>query len=323
MADQHIGYPGSVNSIQLADWLPNVASAQYSVEGLNDGQVFTNNIGDRGVTVRAGTVIGDGIMDIFETDVNLNFPAVLSGPDRWDMVVLRRTWNATPGASTSVYTIIQGGPNKTLPVRETAKGVKSDQPMALCRIKAGDAGVKEIIDLRCWAHNGGVQAVSELVKEYLTQPGTQLNINGEQWIKAVNETGTADYWEQISQLGSIQLGGIGFSMGGGTPGPNTPFFIQAGTKVNTTDGGGYSTIVWPKPFPNGLLTVVALNGDDWATSGNTFFASSGNERFHGTAAYGNKTSWTYVVLTQDRNTNQVGRAPANIVHRINYVAIGW
>ena len=130
MADQHIGYPGTVNSAQLANWMPNVAAAQYSVEGLTHAQVVTNAIGSRGVTVKAGTVIGDGIMDVFENDTNLNLGSVASGsPDRWDMIVLRRTWSATVGASTSIYTVIPGGPNKSLPSRNNNKGVLSDQPI--------------------------------------------------------------------------------------------------------------------------------------------------------------------------------------------------
>lgn len=235
MADQHIGYPGSVNASQLASWMPNVAAAQYSVEGLFDGQVVTNNVGDRGVTVKPGTIIGDGIMDVFTGNTNLNFGSVASGsPDRWDMVVLRRTWNATVGASTSIYTIIPGGPNKTLPARNNNKGVLSDQPMALCRIKAGSTAVQEIIDLRCWASNGGVVAVHELVMTYLDQVGTSVIINGKEWCKIVSSDSSSTYWALRDDQTIVQEG-----------------FVFLGP-TNSAGDGSYN---FSTPFPNGVKSI--------------------------------------------------------------------
>ena len=89
MADQHIGYPGSVNAAQLADWMPNVAAAQYSVAGTNDAKAIIG-AGTRAVTIKAGTVIGDGILDVFENDTTVNLTSVPSG-DRWDMICLLYT----------------------------------------------------------------------------------------------------------------------------------------------------------------------------------------------------------------------------------------
>ena len=164
MADQHIGFPGTVNSAQLSTWVSNVGVGQYHVEGLEDARVVTSTVGDRGITIKPGKVIGDGVMNIFENNTPLNFASVASGsPDRWDMVVLRRVWNATPGSSTATYTIVQGGPNRSLPARNNNKGVIADQPIALCRVKAGSTVVQEIVDLRCWAHNAGMVALDKLV----------------------------------------------------------------------------------------------------------------------------------------------------------------
>jgi hypothetical protein len=196
MADQHIGFPGSVTSAQLALWLPNVAASQYSVDGLLDAAVTTNNVGDRGVSVRAGTVIGDGVMNIFEGNTQLNFAAVSAGsPDRWDMIVLRRLWNATPGSSTATYTIIQGNANRALPARNNNKGVLADQPIALCRIKAGSTAVQEIVDLRCWSHNGGVFARDQLVLNYMSNLGSRIKIGNETWTYEVTGTnGDSSSW---------------------------------------------------------------------------------------------------------------------------------
>ena len=184
MADQHIGFPGTVNSAQLPLWLPNMG-AQYSVEGPNDAKVVIGT-GDRGILVKKGTIIGDGITDIFENDTPLTLAAASGTNDRWDMVVLRRTWNATPGASTSVYTVIQGGSTRTLPTRNNNKGVLADQPVALCRVRGGQTAVQEIIDLRAWYSNAGYFALDPLVLNYLSEPGTRVNIAGTTWTLKVN-----------------------------------------------------------------------------------------------------------------------------------------
>lgn len=323
MADQHVGYPGSVNAAQASTWLPNVGSAQYSVEGLFDAQVITNNIGDRGVTVRPGTICGDGIMDVFETNNNLNFAAVATGsPDRWDMVVLRRTWNATPGASTSIYTIIQGGPNRSLPARNNTKGVITDQPIALCRIKAGSATVQEVVDLRVWAHNGGANAQDELVLNYLQEPGTEVHINGITWVR-IQLTGQMT-WIKVDQLNAVQLFGVAEALAGGATtdlvANMTGFLIQGGTKAQSTDASGYARITFPKPFPNGLLTVVVTNGDaaiDRAIGKTLVMSVAGSPPFD----TGRKQDFVYGVQfgQWSGNINQA----ANQLHRVNWIAIGW
>jgi hypothetical protein len=334
MADQHIGYPGSVNAAQLADWMPNVAAAQYSVAGTNDAKAIIG-AGTRAVTIKAGTVIGDGILDVFENDTTVNLTSVPSG-DRWDMIVLRRTWNATPGASTSIYTVVTGGPNRTLPSRNTNAGVLADQPIALARVRSGQNAVQEIVDLRVWAHNGGVFAVSDLVMGYLDQVGTHLTINGDTWIRKTNGTNSVT-WERTAAVGSIGLYSAANAL---TPGGMSvkslaesghPFIMQCGTQVGIADQSGYCRVNWPRPFPNGVLYVAGFNGDDWATGGSMMFASAGNvgggSGVFGDDGYGSKTSWVYAVLSQPASddgvgTLQYGRTPY-ASHRINWIAIGW
>lgn len=324
MVDKHIGYPGTVNSAELAKWMPNVASCQYSVEGPSDAKVVTSDVGVRGLIIRSGTVIGDGIMDIFEADTPMNLAAVTTG-SRWDMIVLRRTWSATVGTSTSIYTAIQGNANKTLPARNNNKGVISDQPIALCRVDAGKNAVQEIIDLRCWAHNGGVYAKSDLVRSYLYEPGTHLTIEGVSWVRRVANGLTADgeVWLQVGSVSAMNLFANGIGILGNAGG--NMFFTQAGSQVTKSDAQGYARITFPKPFPNGLLFVGGFNGDDWATGGGGIhFASAGtgaNNTF-GQAGLGSKTEWVYATLGQSPSTLIVGRK-ANLLHRINWIAIGW
>lgn len=264
MADQHIGYPGSVGATQLANWMPNVAAAQYSVDGPLDAKVTTNAIGDRGVTVRSGTVIGDGILDVFESNTNLNFSSVASG-DRWDMIVLRRTWSSTIGASTSIYTIIPGSANKALPARNNNKGVLSDQPIALCRVKSGSTAVQEVIDLRVWAHNGGAFALDELVKSYLDQPGTHLTIGTKSWVRTVTVSGSTNdaAWVETSGTEGVTLFGRGSQApNNSSPGSNPSFLMQAGFVYIVTDANGFGVLTYPKPFPLGVISIHLSPADD-------------------------------------------------------------
>jgi len=322
MADQHVGFPGSVNSAQLSLWVPNVGVGQYHVEGLEDARVVTNAVGDRGVFVKPGRVIGDGIMDVFESNTQLNFASVSTGsPDRWDMVVLRRLWNATPGSSTSTYTIITGGPNRSLPARNNNKGVLADQPIALCRIKAGSTTVQEIVDLRCWAHNAGMVALDKLVMSYQDQIGTTIDINGETWCYRVVQSGStlSTEWKMLTKIDHIQLGPL---YAGGLYGsiPNDiSFQIQAGTIVQNADQSGYARITFPAPFPNGLLTVLITNGDSAASNG-AMFPVEGNELLWGPSGIGDKNSVVYTCLVFNGSSY---RPTPGLHHRINWLAIGW
>lgn len=320
MADQHIGYPGSVDAKQLATWMPNIAGAQYSVEGPSDAKVIVSDVGARGIVVKKGIVCGDGIMDIFENDLPMNLNGVVSG-DRWDMIVLRRTWNATPGSSTSVYAIIEGNSNKSLPPRNNDKGVISDQPIALCRVSANQNAVQEIVDLRCWAHNGGVYAKEDLVRSYIDQPGSHVTIGNDIWVRKVSNgaTSDSDAWLRVGNLSAMNLFGINSQLDGDSTAA-TLFFAQAGTTVNVTDGAGYARLTWPQAFPNGLLTVVAMNGDDGA-SGATYFSSAGYNNAHKASGAGTKKDWVYAVIAENANGNQIKQP--NRVHRINWIAIGW
>jgi len=263
MADTSYGYPGSIDAAGLAKWVPNVGAAQYFVTGANDAKV-TLGSGDRGVSIRSGTVGGDGILDIFNGNTNLNLASVGSG-SRWDMLVCRRTWSSTPGASTSNYTIIQGSATKGLPARNNNKGVQSDQPIALCRVTAGQTQVQEIVDLRCWAHNGGLYAKDELVKGYLDEPGTHLTIGDKTWIRTVSNGVSSDSvaWVEAGGANSINLYNRGSQMRGNPSVSGTQgFLIQAGESFVSTDSNGFGKITWPTPFPNGVLTVQLMSSDD-------------------------------------------------------------
>ena len=53
------------------------------------------------------------------------------------------------------------------------------------------------------------------------------------------------------------------------------FLVQAGTSVVTTDGASNATVVYPVPFPNGVVTVLAAAGDITASFTQVRFVQSG------------------------------------------------
>jgi hypothetical protein len=166
------GYPGSVNSAVLADWLTRAAAARFSVAGEDDWKVTVQAGLDRGIRINAGTGIGDGVMDVFPDYDTRSLPLVASG-SRYYLIVARRNWS-TP-ASTN-FVVIAGTSARALPTRLDSPGQESDQPIALVRVQAGNTVVQEIVDLRAWAGNGGVEAVDIMGREPLARPGAAVKV---------------------------------------------------------------------------------------------------------------------------------------------------
>lgn len=334
MAITSIGYDGSVNEAQWAKLLPLAGSAHYGVAGANDWKVTPHATLDRGVTVATGSGWGQGVLDTSDATVSLQGATIGSG-SRWDMVVARRNWAGTGGVTT--FVLVGGSASKVLPARNTTPGTLDDQPIALVQFTAGSTAATAIIDLRCWARNGGLAARDELVLTYLKEPGANVDINGTTWACNLDING-APTWSYEHVMGRIPLFGASVAGLGSAPingqGANpqtlindgtTHFLVQAGSNVNISDGSGYARITFQRPFPNGLLTVLAFNGDDWATGGSTMFASAGN--IWGAEGYGTQSSWVYSVLNQPASafgsgSLTMGRRPG-WNHRINWIAIGW
>lgn len=318
MADTSYGYPGTIDAAALAKWAPEVGGAQYSVAGVNDWKVIIGT-GDRGIKVKAGTGLGDGILDIFNTDTNLNLAAVSSG-DRWDLIVCRRTWSSTPGSSTSVFAIIQGSATKGLPSRNNNKGVQADQPIALVRARSGSTAIQEIVDLRVWAHNGGAYAIDELVKTYLDEPGTHLTIGDTAWVRTVTPHATSNSaaWIQTSGTSSFNLFNRGSqSMGNPNKAGSSGFLMQAGQAFVTTDSNAFGHITWPSPFPNGLLTCMLMSADDVLFNDANLVLPGSRA---GTAP-ANKTSVTFNVYGFGGGARH--RTWPNEQLRVNWIAIGY
>jgi hypothetical protein len=165
--------------IAWSDAHPPIGASTYGVRDGSDWKVTAVAGADRTVSIAAGFGWGHGVTD--ETDANdtIQLDAITSG-SRWDLIVVRRDW--TPTAGESKFMKINGGSTKAIPGgRLSGNGAIDDQPLALVQVTAGQTQPTAIVDLRCWARNGGMVAKDDLVKGYLSDLGSEVYINGVQW----------------------------------------------------------------------------------------------------------------------------------------------
>ena len=183
MAFTSIGYDGTVNESQWAKLIPSAGSSEYGVKGAGDLKVSAVPGQPLMVSVAAGTTWGHGVLDTETANTTITCSAISSGT-RWDLIALRRNWQPLAGGPTSVVKVT-GTASKTIPAaRETDPGVEDDQPLALVQWTAGQTQPTAIIDLRCWAGNGGVIAKDELALTYLAKLGATVTIGKATWTYA-------------------------------------------------------------------------------------------------------------------------------------------
>lgn len=177
------GYPkAAITADKLPIWQQPLA--RFTVAGASDWKVSSLASIDRGIRVEAGTGSGDAVTDVtfeYET-MSLPSPPIASA---WYLIVRRRNWS---GNGTSTLVAIRGTAVKALPTpgtgsgnRRDAPGEESDQPLALVRVTQKDTTVQEIVDLRCWAANGGVEVADQLALGYLESPGAAVKLGNTVW----------------------------------------------------------------------------------------------------------------------------------------------
>ena len=315
MAFTSIGYDGTVNERQWAELVPNAGASTYGVKGAGDLKVTAVPGQPLMVSAAAGTAWGHGVIDTEVANTTITCDSITSGV-RWDLIAVRRDWQPLAGGPTALVKVT-GSADQAIPgspARKITPGVQDDQPIALVQWTAGQTQPTKIIDLRCWAGNGGMIANDVLALTYLNKPGASVTIAGVEWNCVVGDNDTVA-WVKTSELGKIPLFGFGTSIIGGAPAAGTQFLVQTGTQVKATDGNGYANVVFPKPFPNGLLYVSVSNGDtaiDRAYNrGTLVMAPSGSPYDNGT-----KTQVTYSV------SYPTGMA-VGLTHRANWIAVGW
>lgn len=165
--------------VAWADAHPLIGSARYGVRSAPDWAVTVVANADRTISIAPGFGYGSGVTDKTTENETIQLDTIGSG-SRWDLIVARRDW--TPTAGETKFMKINGGSTKAIPGgRLMTPGGIDDQPLALVQVTAGQTQPTAIVDLRCWANNGGMVAKDELVKSYLNQVGTHVYINGAEW----------------------------------------------------------------------------------------------------------------------------------------------
>lgn len=178
-----LGYAGSITETTGKDYFNRIGASKYGVVGADDLKVSVTT-GDRMLLVGAGEAWGHNITDRLGLSVSVQLDAVASG-SRWDMVVVRR--DATAGTTIEV---VKGTSSKIMPPLTTSSATHPDQPLALCRVMAGQTTVQEIVDLRCWAGNSGLVIADPLALTYLASAIGTTAIHGrDQWVRTIGQSG--------------------------------------------------------------------------------------------------------------------------------------
>jgi len=325
MAIISVGYDGAVNEAQWSQMIKRVGVAEYGVVGPGDWNVTAVGGADRTISIAPGKGWGHGVFDESTASVAIQLDPITTGV-RYDLIVMRRDWTGTGGVST--FAKVTGTSALQIPTaRVSGPGVIDEQPIALVQVIAGQMTPGVIRDLRCWAGNGGMIMRHDLCLSYLNTLGTMVTDsgNGKKYSRIYGADGNP-FWSVGIEDGYVPVWGIGPSINGGVPAvfteagvaPAPNFLIQAGSTVQQTDNGGYGRITWPRPFPNGLLTVILTNGDSSATGG-AIIEAEGNNGFWGPSGNGGRNDVVYMC----RSFLGDHAMRPNMWVRVNWIAIGW
>ena len=278
MAFTSIGYDGSVNEKQWAELIPSAGSSTYGIKDADDlkvtavaGQPFT-------LSVASGTGWGHGVVDTETANTTVACPTVSSGT-RWDMIALRRNWQPLAGGPTSVVAVA-GTATKELPGdRKVVPGVEDDQPLALVQWSSLQTQPAAIIDLRCWAGNGGMVAVAPEAKLYLAKLGARVSIAGIDWQYGVGDNDLAG-WNQLNWPLSTPITKIGAGWKALT-GAHTPRIYRSGNMAHlvgglTLEGGSVANML---TIPDALRPANANTtfvGSGVTSNGSSYELTIGN-----------------------------------------------
>lgn len=228
MAILSIGYDGTVDERQWAKIQASTASV-YGVSTPASWKVTAVAGSDRTVAIATGSGWGHHVFDESDTNYTLQGDTVASG-SRWDMVVLRRDWGPVGGGPSS-FKLIKGSSIKVLPLRANNPGVLDEQPLALVQFSAGQTQPTAIVDLRCWASNGGMEVMDKLTLTYLEVPGADVKLDSSLWRYESKGNGVWGWQEYplATDTGDQFVGALSTSFSGGWRG---------------FAGGGYSPLAF-------------------------------------------------------------------------------
>ncbi|MFP3579987.1 hypothetical protein SB659_10440 [Arthrobacter sp. SIMBA_036] len=198
---------------------PFIGAAKYGVNGPGDWKVSIVAGATRTVSIAPGGGWGCGVTDETSQNETLQFPPSASGV-RWDTVAVRRDW--TPTAGVSQFVIIPGGSSKAISgSRLFGPGQIDDQPIALVPIKENQTQPDPVVDIRCWAANGGVVAKDAAALGYLARLGARVKIGNATWSYGLDKNDSPIWTTDAPDQKAIALSGGYASLGAGIVAPNT------------------------------------------------------------------------------------------------------
>lgn len=239
MAVTSVGFTGTVTE---ADWSKiSVFGSQYGVLGASDLKVSIVSGVDRTVRVAAGTAWAKGVLVTSDATTDVQLGVIASG-ERWDTIVIRRN----RGTGSSSIIALAGTSTKGISASRHVDWASDhdDQPLALARVVAGQSNVVEVVDLRCWAGDGGVVAADAEALGYIVAPGSTVWVSGVEWVRDVASNGTVS-WVRADGV-SVQ----DVPLAGSWSGQRTKTLIRG--RAWTTDGNG-DVIVLPSGQYTGVL----------------------------------------------------------------------
>lgn len=306
MAMESFGYAGTVDEL---DWAQLVGGfgATYAVVGVGSWRPGTTTAVARGITVQPGEGSGRGVYDKLTGEpVVLAADVVVGGGVRYDTLVARRHW----ASKTTSFVLRKGGASLELAGTIVHNpGVEDDHPIAVYAISGNNAVLAA--DLRIWrGGGGGLVAVDELALQIVQSPGTRMYVNGRDYVCVPTSTG-ATRWRSA---GVRLIPGSALSPVA-TPPADADFIMQAGTTVVRTDQSGFGRVTWPTPFPNGLLSLNLINGDE--NAGNDITMNPGGAIW----SPGDRNSVVYRLWGPSGPTTRV--VLPNFTHRVDWQAWGW
>ncbi|MBW4094579.1 MAG: hypothetical protein HIU81_03890 [Acidobacteria bacterium] len=211
MAISSAGYPGTVDSIQYAKMSSSLGASTYGVSTPDGLKVTAHPSIAQAVNIAPETTgfWGPGVFDTSDAIVTLVAEPVTSDT-RWDLVVAHRDWTTNE----TKLVLLKGSPAKQFPVRDEEPGVADDQPIWLVQWTAGQTKPTGMVDLRCWAGNGGIIAKDKLALGYLARLGAQVLVGSTQWRYVIGSNNIAE-WSRAS-VGAVVYKAADW-MGGAVP----------------------------------------------------------------------------------------------------------
>lgn len=180
----------------------------YGVVGTGDLMLTAHPSTPYAVVLSTGSFFGHGVSDASDEPVNVQCDSVATGSTRWDLICVHRDWTPTGGGPT-VFAKVNGTATQAIPaVRANTPGEVDDQPLWLVQWTGGQTQPTAIIDLRCWAGNGGMVAADQLALDYLARPGACVLIDSITYRYAL---GANSVWgwssDAVSTYGFVQPSG--------------------------------------------------------------------------------------------------------------------